>query len=71
MSLLAAFATPLGMMALVLLVARYEARLVAPDERAERIRGLLASPAHPDEIEKTAVDIIDSAWPHRERKDKA
>jgi hypothetical protein len=56
-------AVPLGLSALLWLTGWVEARLVAPDERAERVRDALEAHCEPGEIEELAVSLTEQALP--------
>ncbi|MBA2316724.1 MAG: hypothetical protein H0V93_02955 [Euzebyales bacterium] len=56
---------PVLLMTLMLLLARFEASLVAPDERAGDVVGLVPSGGDPDRVEAEAARILASSAPRR------
>lgn len=56
-------AFPAGLAALLLITARLEARLLAPDERAEKLHGALQAAAEPNEVEELATRLARQAMP--------
>lgn len=56
-------AVPATLFGVLLLSALLEARLVAPDERAEKVREALATPREPDEVEQLVTGLAEEAMP--------
>lgn len=56
-------AVPLGLSALLVLTGWVEARLIAPDERAEQVRDALAADREPAEVEELAASLAEQALP--------
>lgn len=67
-----ALAVPTVLFAFLLISARLESRLVAPDERAERVRAALDHGWEPDELERFVSGVVEEAMPvHQERRSPA
>jgi hypothetical protein len=56
---------PVLLMTLMLLLARFEQSLVAPDERAEAVATLAQSGEDPDHVEAEAARMLASSAPRR------
>lgn len=60
---LQALGVPMVLFGLLLLLARFEAWVVAPGERAARVVELLDSAEEPDEVEREAARILQVVVP--------
>lgn len=54
---------PVGLSVLLLITARLESRFLAPDERAEKLHGVLQAAAEPNEVEELASRLARQAMP--------
>lgn len=60
---------PALLMAALLALARLEASLVAPDERAARLSSLIESARAPEEVEHAATELFAEVVPVHGRRD--
>ena len=60
-------AGPAGLAALLALTAHIEARFLAPEERAEKLHGVLQAACEPREVEEVAAGLARQALPPRGR----
>lgn len=67
-----ALAVPTALFAFLLISALVESRLVAPDERADKVRAALDHSWEPDELERFVSGVVEEAMPvHQGRRSPA
>lgn len=65
--LLLAFTVPVGLFGFLLLLARFEANLVQPGERAAEVTELLQSSDEPEEVERATARMLAVVVPNGNR----